>query len=565
MRLLGLTLAVLSSFTLAYAQEAQVVQRQAQQARIGSSQPEAQKLTPEQRERAMQLLEGAAAGARSLDSGSRSYALMQVARVYQSIDKKKAIELLDEAITAAGEVARENDRLKRVGSELQEQVLKAMVPLAPEKAGEYVLQLDGRGREQVLEALVDYYQQQKKTDRALELVYRTGTEGEIPYGAASKIMETMTIEQASEKQQLFTAALASYQDHDHADGGVSIGNGDFPDMIVRFSKGLPPALVHQAIDVVLDSARKRAEKQSGDAQPMTISIASAEGAVQMNSLYQYRLFQLLPVLRTIDPDEADKLLKEQTDVQTLLAKYPQGMNSVAPDRGDGAKGHPSNVSMMVSSGSGGGGGAPRGGGPRPGAMNPLEMQKAAKIAEDAEKHPQDALANAASLQSDPVRLGAYMSIAQATWKKQPSVARQALSKAADSIDKLEGDQQLMQYSHLARFYLRMGETDDAKKYIEKGMDAAGKIFKTDSNADDPNQAPKAYWPSVAGWKSLLSLGSEISPLWAATLLKEIPDDEARTLAQLGIATTLLQAEPSTTEIMTVTKNRNSMMIMGNAD
>ena len=212
MRLLGLTLAVLSSFTLAYAQEAQVVQRQAQQARIGSSQPEAQKLTPEQRERAMQLLEGAAAGARSLDSGSRSYALMQVARVYQSIDKKKAIELLDEAITAAGEVARENDRLKRVGSELQEQVLKAMVPLAPEKAGEYVLQLDGRGREQVLEALVDYYQQQKKTDRALELVYRTGTEGEIPYGAASKIMETMTIEQASEKQQLFTAALASYQD-----------------------------------------------------------------------------------------------------------------------------------------------------------------------------------------------------------------------------------------------------------------------------------------------------------------------------------------------------------------
>lgn len=562
MRLLGLTLAVLSSFTIAFAQEAQVVQRQAQQVQIDSSQPEAQKLTPEQRERAMQLLEGAAAGARSLDSGSRAYALMQVARVYTSIDKKKAIELLDEAITAAGEVARENDRLKRVGSELQEQVLKAMVPLAPEKAGEYVLQLDGRAREQVLQVLVDYYQQQKKTDRALELVYRTGAEGEIPYGAAEKIMETMTPEQASEKQQLFTAALASYQDHDHADSGVSIGNGDFADMIVRFQKDLPPGLVHQAIDAVLDSARKRAEKQSGDAQPMTISIASAQGAVQMNSLYQYRLFQLLPVLRTIDPQQADKLLKEQTDVQTLLAKYPQGMNSVAPDRGDGGPGRPSNVSMMVNSG-GGGGGAPNRPGPRPGAMNPLEMQKAAKIAEDAEKHPQDALANAASLQSDQVRLGAYMSIAQATWKKQPSIARQALAKAADAIDKLEGDPQLIQYANLARFYMRMGETEDAKKYIEKGMDAAARVFKADSNADDPNQAPKAYWPSVAGWKSLLSLGSQISPLWAATLLKEIPDDEARTLAQLGIATALLQAEPSMTEIMTVTKSRDTMMIMGN--
>jgi hypothetical protein len=193
------------------------------------------------------------------------------------------------------------------------------------------------------------------------------------------------------------------------------------------------------------------------------------------------------------------------------------------------------------------------------------MQKAAKIDEDAEKHPQDALANAASLQNDSLRVNTYMHIAQVTWKKQRSVAEQALSKAADAIDKLEGDQQLMQYSSLARAYSRMGEMDDAKKYIGKGMDAASKMFKTDSNADDPNQAPKAYWPSVVGWKSMLSLAADISPLWATGLLKEIPDDEARSLAQLGIATALLQAQGSQTEIMTVTKDRNSMMIMGNSD
>jgi hypothetical protein len=316
--------------------------------------------------------------------------------------------------------------------------------------------------------------------------------------------------------------------------------------------------VHQAIDVVLDSAKATAEKQAQSSQPMLISIASAQGAVQMNSLYQYRLFQLLPVLRPIDPEEADKLLKEQTDVQTLLAKYPQGMNSVAPGDGKG-KG---STSFMIGSGSGGGGAVPRGGMSFP---SPLEMQKAAKIGEDAEKHPQDALANAASLQNDALRVDTYMHISQVTWKKQPSVAEQALSKAADGIDKLNGDQQLMHYSSLARAYSRMGETDDAKKYIEKGMDSAAKIFKTDSNADDPNQAPKAYWPSVAGWKALLSQASEISPLWAAGLLKEIPDDEARTLAQLGIATTLLQSKGSDTEIMTVTKGRNSTMIIGNSD
>ena len=201
-------------------------------------------------------------------------------------------------------------------------------------------------------------------------------------------------------------------------------------------------------------------------------------------------------------------------------------------------------------------------------MNPLEMQKAAKIAEDAEKHPQDALANAGTIQDPRLRANAYMSVAQPNLKKQPSVAKQALDKAADTIDKVDSEQQVMLYRDLISNYMRMGETDDAKKYIEKGIGAAAKVFKEDTNADDPNQAPKAYWPSVAGWRSMLSMASDISPLWASTLLKEIPDDEARTLCQLGIATALLKSQSPMTEVMTFNKDRARMMIMmgdGNSD
>jgi hypothetical protein len=118
----------------------------------------------------------------------------------------------------------------------------------------------------------------------------------------------------------------------------------------------------------------------------------------------------------------------------------------------------------------------------------------------------------------------------------------------------------MLYREVVQFYVRMGETDEAKKYIEKGMGAAAKVYKDDTNPDDPNQAPKAFWPSVAGWRAMLSMASDISPLWASTLLKEIPDEEARTLGQLGIATALLQAEAPRTEIMTFTKEGARMMI-----
>jgi hypothetical protein len=193
-------------------------------------------------------------------------------------------------------------------------------------------------------------------------------------------------------------------------------------------------------------------------------------------------------------------------------------------------------------------------------MSPLEMQKAAKVAEDAEKHPQDALANAGTIQDARLRANAYMSVAQPNLKKQPSVAKQALDKSAETIDKVEVEQQVMLYRDLISNYMRMGETDDAKKYIEKGMGAASKVFKADTNADDPNQAPKAYWPSVAGWRSMLSMASDISPLWASTLLKEIPDEEARTLCQLGIATALLKSQSPMTEVMTFNKDGARMMI-----
>jgi tetratricopeptide (TPR) repeat protein len=561
---LGLILAVIFLSSIALTQEnQQVMQRQQRGQRGDAARPDAKKISPEQQERAMQLLDGAAAGAAGLDSGSRAYSLIQVARVYQSTDKKKAVELLEQAMTAASEVGRENDRLKEVGSQLQQEVLKAMVPLAPEKVDDLLTQLDAHGREQVLQALLNYYEREKKMDRALEVVYRMGAEGEIPYGAATKIMEKMKPEQAAEKQQLFTASLASYRDHLDQQN-ANFGRGDFGDMITRFAKDLPSGLVHQAIDVVLDGARKESEKQAKASGGTTFSIASAQGAVQMSSVYQYRLFQLLPVLRSIDPDEADRLLKEQNEVQTLLAKYPQGMNSVAPNSGNDP-GQPGGASFMISGGGPGGGPGGGGGGPRrgpggPGEFNPLEMQKAAKIAEDAEKHPQDAMANAASLQDQRTRANAYLSIAQATWKKQPGIAKQALDKAADTIDKVDGEQQVMLYREVVQFYVRMGETDEAKKYIEKGMGAAAKVYKDDTNPDDPNQAPKAFWPSVAGWRAMLSMASDISPLWASTLLKEIPDEEARTLGQLGIATALLQAEAPRTEIMTFTKEGARMMI-----
>lgn len=550
-KLVGPLAAIMLTTPFLTAQNVSVTQSESRQGVPDSRPAPKQKLTPEQRERAMQLLEGAEAGASALDPASRAYALIQISRAYRLVDKKKAVELLEEAMTSAKVVGQDDERFKRLGGQLQEQAVRAMVQLAPEKADELLPQLDPRSREQVFNALLDYYERENKMDHAMDLLYRWGQDGEFPYGSAIKVMEKLTPEQQDQKQQLFTVALGSFQDHDPV--GMYFGGGDFPAMIERFHNDLPGSLVHQAIDVVLEKARKTAEKDSKDSSP-TISIASDKGAVQFNSIYTYRLFQLLPILKQIDPQEAEKLEKEQNDVQTLLAKYPQGMGSISEPKA-GTDG----MSFSVSSGDRGkGGGGPDG-------ARLLDMQREAKIVKDAETHPQDALANAATLQAPNLRTNAYVTIARMTWKKNSSVARQALQKAVESLDKMDLEAQSMSTSEIAKLYLLWKDEDSAKKVIEKGIASTEKMYKNDINADDPNKAPKAYWPSTVAWRSMLSLASQVSPLWAATLLKEIPDDEIKTLAQLGIASALLDAQSPQTEIMSYTKEGGRMMIMNNEE
>ncbi len=514
----------------------------------------APKLTNEQRERAMQLLEGAEAGARGLDPASRAFALIQIARAYQAVDKKKAIELLEDALVAAKTVGQDDDRFKMLGSRLQQQAVSALVPLAPDKADELLPQLSPRSREQVFNSLLDYYEREKKMDHAVDMLYQLGQDAEMPYGSAMRVMQKLGPDQQSEKQQLFTVCLSSFQNHESGQE-MRFGAGDFPSMIEEFYKELPAALVHQAIDAVLDRARAAAEKESKDG-PTSISIASSKGAVQFNSMYNYHLFQLLPILKTIDPAEAERLSKEQNDVQTLLAKYPQGMQSVSGGgNGPGAD----NTSYRISSGKPSGSGAPEDG------DNLMEVQREAQITRDAEEHPQDALANAATLQTPHLKTAAYVSIARSAMKKNPSVARQALQKAVDSLDKLPGEAQAMSTGEIARLYLQMKDEDSAKKVIEQGVAATDKIYRADINPDDPNKAPKAYWASTASWRSMLSLASQISPAWAATLLKDIPDEEIKTLVQLGVATALLQTQSPQVEIMSYTREGGRMMIMNNEE
>jgi hypothetical protein len=248
--------------------------------------------------------------------------------------------------------------------------------------------------------------------------------------------------------------------------------------------------------------------------------------------------------------------EEYQQVQTLLAKYPQGTDSLQPpDTPEGGRNRSPVSSFRVSSDGAAGGGRP---GPGPQMPAPLEMQQVSKVAAEAEKHPRDALAMSAAISDPGLRSQALLMIARSTWKNDSSIAREALQKFMELTPKLEIAQQVMSLSTAADIYLNMGETDDAKGVIEKGLAAAETAYKKDNNADDPNKALKAYWPSAEAYRGMLRLAVRISPVWAANLAKEISDPEMKVVAQIAMAASLLDIPTGSTMIMNETKQGTSM-------
>jgi tetratricopeptide (TPR) repeat protein len=492
------------------------------------------------------LLEIAEADAGAIQGGTRAYVLLQIARGYQKENKAKAIELLDNALVSTREM--DEDKMFRTRSHLQKDILKTLVPLAPERVDELLIQVDTQARGEVLMSLLGYYEKEKQMDRVIEALHRIAQEQEIPYYAVARVMNSLPKEKSGDALQLFTTALTSYRDHDHTKGGIGFGGTtvvDFPGLIVRHWQQLPPAVVMEAIDEVL---KQTEPKEAGSPQRDGLAITSAKGSLSFGSRYEYVLFQLLPVLKQLDPDRADKLLKKYQQVDALVAANPEGTNSLfnSPAKpGDAGAKKSAGGGYMVSSTAG----APQ---ERARTMATMqEYERASQIAEESNAHPQEALARVSTIADLEARASALQGIARANAKKDPAVAKSALRELLELGAKLEGFMQARAMYSCAKLYMQMGEADDAKKAIEKGIAGAEKMYKEDS---DGNKAIKAYWPSTQAYALMLGSAGQVSPAWAVTLLDQMPDVEVKAIAEASLASAWLRV-PGGFEVTTMSTNK----------
>ncbi|MBA3914275.1 MAG: hypothetical protein H0X25_10605 [Acidobacteriales bacterium] len=76
-------------------------------------------------------------------------------------------------------------------------------------------------------------------------------------------------------------------------------------------------MVTQAVDEIL---RKAKDSDESKPQPTGVHVGTTTGDISVKSLYQYRLFELLPVIEATDKSRAESLLNENTDCSSAMLR-----------------------------------------------------------------------------------------------------------------------------------------------------------------------------------------------------------------------------------------------------
>ena len=519
--------------------------------------PPKPKLT-EQQKRGLVLLGQAETEATALQPDMRAYVEWQASIGYQKFDPMKSAKLLENAFTASSELSStatgncwtQNDESCRVKHWLQDKILEEMEKRSPDRALELSAGLEKDFQTAVETRLLSTYLQQKKLEKAKDMLDRVAGEDGYPFAEAANLMQAIPRSRATERAAIFSQALTNYR---QVNTVLWVDEGDFAAMLLRCWRELPPEMALDAIDAILEKTRA-----DSDSNKQAVTIATGHhGDIRFSSSYQLRVFELLPLLRELDSARADSLLREQANLQALTKQYPNGMFSIDRKFGN----------------------TPQDGtAPEVFAMQPVEddglaraeadyAQQYTYIQETVTREAKDALAFALSLPEltpdglHHPRLNALFEVASGTGRKSPEVCRSALAEIRKLVDDNQPAQVTNTLLHAAELYQQLGDSDNAKSTLKQAAHSIEQAYKKDSDLSDPNQAFKGNWPSTQLWGRCLHLSARVAPELQDSIMSDIPDTEIRSVLKVMIANGLLGAEPPEMVIAEMHNGKRHYMMM----
>jgi hypothetical protein len=484
-------------------------------------------LTPLQR-RGLSMLQTAEAEAKALPAAARAYLLLEIASSYAEVDPAKERRLRLQAFQSTLSIEDDDENKEFIQDEVLQDLLsdseaeleKALPKAMPGLRNTYTAELSADCAKA------------KRYDHALELLRQVTPDTYSAYSAAARVMLYLPEDSASERQEVFYQALAGFE------ASTAQYQNRFEDMatlVIRFWNKLPPALVLEATDQILD----RAKEQSDAKSPLSISVSSHKGTASFRSIYELRLFQLLPVILELDVPKAEQLLRENQQTKAMLERYPGGMQSLdtgmtgTPSR----KGGHSDIVTITS-------------GPVA-EFDPQveqrqeEVEKQVKTIYELARHdPKQALQSALTLPGFRERQAdTLVTVGEIVGERDSSIAKAAVKEALKLSTEFGPVFRLQILKDAAGVYLQLKDQDAVLKTIAEGSVFAQQLYTKDADLTAPNTALKAQWPSTNAWREFVALAARISPDEATKVIDDVPDPEIHAFLRVALASSLMGVEP----------------------
>lgn len=469
------------------------------------------------------LAEEALRSSADFPAPTRSFICADVADVYARTSPQENRVVLPDCFRATLQI--QDVEIRRA---VQSKIIAQLVALRTKESDLVYQTADPEVQDWVRETRLRESVSHRKWDEAIAILQEVPSDRPFPYQVATDLMLNLPSSRVEDIPLIFSLALRAYK---QAPVPGTPQLEDVGTMVVRFWQKLPRPLVLDAIDEEL----KRA-KQTDEKIPFQIVLGTDKGQAAFRNTYVFRLFELLPVLRELDPVQAKTIEEDSPELQPVLAAYPQGLPSLAvdysPTRDAGSGGHGALTITYNAPG------APTGASAeelqlaelRSRVVNVEKMTDFHSAMEKAQQLPLTAPGVMRSPEID-----AIMGIALAFSKEDRADSTKALAASERDIDRLPPAVRAHYHATLANLYIRLGDAKSATRCIDEGLEDSLELYKVDTNSDDPNTAFKFYWPSAVAWRTFILLQAHIAPEVAVARSRKIPDEEIRTDALVAIA------------------------------
>lgn len=487
------------------------------------------KKPPTPQEKAREILE------KSLDTVAGAQPQVQVAgllhlgELYTEFDKKRANEIFRQAFAAAGSLPDENGRNDRdyMMSQVASVAAENDIELGMELLGQMGSPLSGKrdGRVEVINQITRKLIQQKRIDRAGELIVSLGTEGEFAYGAAGSVIKSLP-EGDPSKNQLFAAATTAYSTRP---------SGPFTQFVSEYWQQVPQPLAEAAVTAILNAVLDTKKK---DDESFTQTLSTGKGSVSFTSRQNAELFNVLHVVRAVNPKKADELLETRMELREAVTRFPQGRESMKSDSDGG-------ISQSTTTGSGRD--PQQESQMRLQALANTRMQEALNTMKDG---PDKALAIVKQIPLDGIRAQALSLIANQIAEKDPSTGKAVLTQCVNLLDEIKQPSATIDaYINVAEAAHKIHDEERARLALDRAITGATELYKRDVNAERPNTAPREYWPSTQSFRRIVYRAIFMYGIDGEYVLPTITDPDLHLLASIEMARSLLKKPARSGNVM----------------